>query len=193
MYTGLYRTLVKQLVIDKLLPFLHSIGGRDTTSFVFNIGKGKWYRHGTKIPFPNLLTLGEQGLNTELTEAMLKEAKQLLAAVYSYQGESIANIRTHKFLSSKSVLLKSLPPTDSAFEQHVKHAVYATIVDKSSHLATPTLPDPMNYGWNDMDGSYLPVTTMSLQWPENMNAKLSCACKKGCSYICSCKKRGVQR
>ena len=109
---------------------------------------------------PHLLALGKQGLNTKLTEVMLKEAKQLLDAVYPYHDESIDNIRTQKFLSSKSVLLKSLPPTDSAFEQQVKYALNATILDKSSHLAALRLPDPVNYGWHEKTGSLIPVTTI---------------------------------
>ena len=44
-------------------------------------------------------------------------------------------------------LLKTLPPTKAAFEEQVKRAAYATIIDKTSHQSMPRLPSPSEFGW----------------------------------------------
>ena len=104
----------------RLLPFLHSIGGRDITSFLYGIGKGTWVKCGKELRLTALSSLGEELF--EITDEMLIEAKQLLLLVYGGKLEdiSIAQIRAQKFLNSKSTLLKVLPPTKSAFEEHIK-------------------------------------------------------------------------
>ena len=84
----------------------------------------------------------------ECTEIVMNEAKLLLKAVYGFGEDAlIGDMRAQKFLTSKSLLLKTLPPTESAFEHHVKRAAFATIIDKTAHIGQPTLPLATDYGW----------------------------------------------
>ena len=87
----------------------------------------------------------------------------------NFQGSDISSLRAHKFLSSKSTVLKLLPPTEDAFIQHLKRASLATIVDKQAHRARPKVPTPQP------------------PWPEHMSKSLSCSCNRNCS----CARRSI--
>ena len=88
-------------------------------------------------------------------------------------------------------MLKLLPPTKDAFEQHIKRACLATIIDKSAHIAKPNLPPFTDYGWLRKDDEYIPLKTQVPAWPEGMKEKAACTCTKGCSKNCGCSKRGI--
>ncbi len=139
----------------KILPFLHSISGRDITSFVFNVGKVNWLRHGFKRELCALSKLGETEQN--VTDDMIKEATTLLTSTYGQPDDTIDEIRVQRFLTSQSMLLKMLPPTVGAFMQHLKRAAYATIVDRSSHEQHPTIPNPEEFGWMKDDSLMIPI------------------------------------
>jgi hypothetical protein len=179
----------------QLLPFIHSISGRDTTSFLYGIGKGSWIAQSKELNMPALASLGENEAREDVTPIMLDEATQLLKAVYGGKGVdqdlSIAEMRTQKFLNSRSSLLRIIPPTGPSFEQHVYRAAYATLVDKSAHIQQPDLPPFTRYGWKLEEGVALPVTTTHPQWPDKMDMKMGCQCVKGCKVNCSCRKRGI--
>ena len=42
--------------------------------------------------------------------------------------------RVYTFLNNKYTLLKVLPHTEGAYEQHLKRAALATAIDKSAHI-----------------------------------------------------------
>ena len=72
----------------RLLPFLHSIGGRDTTSFFYGVGKAAWVKCAKEVKLEALLTLGEDVF--EVTDEIMHESKQLLSMVYG--GKLNSNI-----------------------------------------------------------------------------------------------------
>ena len=45
--------------------------------------------------------------------------------------DTLATLRTQKYVAAKSGLLMNLPPTDDALEQHIKRSALATIITKS--------------------------------------------------------------
>ena len=133
-----------------------------------------------------------------MTPEVLNEATKLCIQVYSKKDDDfddLPTLRAHNFLTHKSAsLLKLLPPTEDAFTQHVKRSALATIIDKRSHIATPTIPPYTHFGWTggaEIGTPLVPKLSTSDPWPQQMSKALSCNCKKGCARNCSCAKRGV--
>lgn len=175
-----------------LLPFLHSISGRDISSHLYGIGKATWLAKAKKMQLPSLHAFGED--MHDISDEMIDEALALLKAVYGYKNDKdLAHIRTQKFLgtSANSRLLKTLPPTEAAYKEHVRRAAYATLIDKTCHEGIPALPPMEDFGWKTDGEIPLPVLSTLVPWPEVMTKKLSCKCKKGCKRNCSCKSRKV--
>ena len=54
-----------------------------------------------------------------------------------FEGYDLVKRRVYTFLNNKYILLKVLPPTENAYEQHIKRAALATAIDKSSHIYKP--------------------------------------------------------
>ena len=92
-----------------------------------------------------------------------------------------------------NTVLKSLPPTEDAFMQHLKCAALATIIDKTAHQAEPNLPSAEDYGWTLKDGIFVPITMATSSWPQDINKGISCGCKTVpfCSKNCACGKQSV--
>ena len=70
---------------------------------------------------------------------------------------SLSDARANKFLTNKATLLKLLPPTENVFVLHLKRAIYATIIDKTAHIAKPNYLDIEDYGWALKDEILVPV------------------------------------
>ena len=63
---------------------------------------------------------------------------------------------------------EKLPPTESTLELKVLRAYYTALTWKSSHISSPILPNPEEYGWkwNDSNKTYDPVMTTNPPAPE---------------------------
>ena len=76
-------------------------------------------------------------------------------AVYASKADhqedfDLGKLRVYTFLNNRSTLLKLLPPSEDAFEQHLKRAALATMIDKTAHIANPDLPRFSDYGWGPL-------------------------------------------
>ena len=94
-------------------------------------------------------------------------------------------------MNNKSTLLKLLPQTEVAFQQHLKRAALATFTDKNTHRPVCKHLDINEYGWKYE--SLVPVTVPILHptWPSTINDTLSYHCSKGGPRQCSCAKRSL--
>ena len=105
-----------------------------------------------------------------LTEAVKNHVRNLVISVYTRHVDnlenSLAEIRSNKFLNNKSTLLKLLPPTEETFIQHLKRAMPTTIIDKFAHFPKPIIPLLDNYRWTVTESKVVPVTSTSPMWPE---------------------------
>ena len=186
----------------RILPFIHSVSGRDPTSFPFNTGKKAWLLKAERLDLSALEALGEEPTDIHVTDEVIAQARELFIAVYSsvhddFSGSDLSLLRMYKFLNSKSVLMKVLPATEDAFLLHVLRAALTTIIDKSAHISKPDIPALDQYGWElvpSKDGSSFipkPIPSTLPPWPEQMPPKQKCGCTKGCKSNCSCRKIGV--
>lgn len=180
----------------KALPFIHSLSGRDTTSYTFFQGKKKWFNQATKVNVSSLAGYAECPTDWTITDEVAMQARNLLMAVYgrATHGNAISalrQLRAHKFLHNNTPVLKMLPPTEAAFTQHLKRAALATLIDKRATVAKPVLPPLEQFGWDCTGAQFKPVPSTGPMWPAEMLRALTCNCKKGCSKNCPCEKRNV--
>ena len=179
-----------------VLPFIHSLSGRDITSYPYFIGKKSWLAASKLTDIENLEDFADEAENVAIADKLKNQARDLLIVVYTKKidmmGSSLAQVRTNKFLNNRSTLLKLLPPTEGAFKEHLKLSALAVAIDKQSHIAKPILPCLDNYGWTVKDANLVPVLTKEPLWPPEMTKSVSYGCTKRCTRNCSCAKKDVQ-
>ena len=86
-----------------------------------------------------------------------------------------------------------LPPTERAAHFHILR-VHLQVVQWHTFMATEL--SPLQWGWNLVDGKYMPIPTDMLPAPEDMMSVLSCKCKtttkSPCgTLLCSCRRNGM--
>ena len=117
----------------------------------------------------------------------VNEATTLVLKAYGGHSEDIATLRTGKYLAGKGSL-KCLPPTDNAFQQHLKRVSLATHVMKNSHVANPEFPSDTEYSWQSDNVSLMPVTMTIEPWPHDLPQSFNYKYRNGCKNNCSCGK-----
>jgi hypothetical protein len=113
----------------RALSFIHSLSGRDTTSYPFFTGKKAWFKTSMGLDLPALQEFGENS-SYSLSEDVKNQARDLTIAVYASKADhsedfDLAKLRVFKFLNNRSTLLKLLPRTENAFGLHLKRAALA--------------------------------------------------------------------
>ena len=91
----------------------------------------------------------------------------------------------------KERTLENCPPTNDAFLQHVKRAIYqGAFCWGSLDQKTQVLPDPTKYGWKLSDGQMIPHWTEELS--KICREIIQCKCKKSCAKgRCKCTKNNI--
>ena len=132
------------------LPFIHSLSGRDFTSYPYFISKKGWLLANCKLDIQVLADYGETqdlGLPDELMRQVTRLAVAVQCKLVLTEDEvNLAQIRATKFLHNKSVMRKMLPATEEAFLQHVLRAALAVLIDKQSHVARHNIPGYHEFG-----------------------------------------------
>ena len=181
--------------ICKALVGFHSFTGCDQT--------GRFYGHSKLSCWKvfiacNETTLGAfQELRDTLTDNVRTGLEQFVMKLYcgkkSLSVSDLAELRWRMF-SKYQCESEKLPPTKSTLEQKILRAHYTALTWKSSHISSPILPNPEEYGWkwNDSNKTYDPVMTNNPPAPETIIELSMCQCKTGCSnQRCRCKKNDL--
>ena len=96
--------------------------------------------------------------------------------------------------SKKQAESDRLPSTLGILKKKVSRAHYITLLWKSAHINSPSLPYPNNYGWlfNKKDHVFEPVMTSLAPAPESIIHLTVSSCKTNCSTNrCKCLKNGL--
>ena len=105
------------------LPFFHAISGKDDTSFIFGLGKKKMWKVFSKLNIQPFSKFPNEEISDTITipNSLIGASNQLLVKAYGgREDDTLATLRTQKFLSGSSGTLLGLPPTEDAFMQHIK-------------------------------------------------------------------------
>lgn len=172
----------------QLLP-LHAATGCDTVSYPY--GKGK-------VAALNLLLKHDMDFLDSIGNASVKDdelvqtGQHLFSLLYGMKDPHSMNYIRHKLFTTKintSSRLRSLPPTDDAFVQHIKRAHLQARIWKCAETKDPQ-EDITKYGWIVRDGKPCPSPGITTAGPREVMEVVACSCatEKPCAFQkCSCK------
>ena len=139
------------------LPAAHAISGCDTTSSLFKIGKRTAY-NTLVVNIADMLSLAELGQSSDVTKGLPTATKYALL-LYGVKGRSCQSLNRLRYnYAGKSDKSASLfPPTDDAFEQHIRRVNYQVAIWTHSHEAKPDLWNSDGNGWQLRNNKLEPV------------------------------------
>lgn len=143
--------------VSRCLPASHAISGCDTTSSFFKIGKRTAYSKLMQN-IGHLASLSRLGQTSD-TSNVISTATQYALSLYGSKNKSCHTLDQLRYIyactSDKPACL--FPPTDDAFQQHLKRANYQVAIWTNSHVAKPELWNPNGNGWQLKDNKLEPV------------------------------------
>jgi hypothetical protein len=143
----------------EILPAVHALTGCDTTA-IFGIGKKSVFKL-IKFSSAELSDLSE----LKDPESSICVARKVVAKLYDPKAKynschtNLNKLRV-RLATSKDCSLARIPPSKSAFRQHVLRASIQTKMWMTSHQAKPPVASPYDYGWQK--GSNGPTQFCSL-------------------------------
>jgi len=176
----------------KALLAVHALSGCDSVSSLFGKGKKSAFEVVQKsLALQKALQvfLEPHALKMELFEA----GRSFLLHLYGCGNSKTLEAARYKLYLKKVTTmgiksdfdLSSLPPTTSAAQFHILRA-YHTVQQWMGKKLPPT-----EFGWTKTGNCLVPVVMKAKFAPEFVLNMIKCACKKGCSGKCSCKKSGL--
>ena len=182
----------------RALPFFHAFSGCDCVSSFFNQGKCKlwdrWQDYEDNITLTHVFS-ELSSRPTTITEEQLLVLEKFILFVYYPQLIGPADLDTQRmreFEFSTSNSLRLIPPSKSGLVQHIKRASYEAGWIAYQCIQNIELPDPKEWGWNFINGVYLP------RWQENPNpidaliVTSTCSCVMSKCNKCICSKHNLQ-
>ena len=143
------------------LPFIHSLSGRDITSYPYFTSKNGWLLSSCKLDIQALADYGETqdlGLPDELMRQVTRLAVVVQCKLVITEDEvNLVQIRATRFLHNKSVMLTMLPATDGSFLQHVLRVALVVLIDEQLHVARPNIPEYLEFGWIQNGSRFVPL------------------------------------
>ena len=186
--------IVQQLgpQVAKALAMFHAITGCDVSFFV---GKGKMSAWDTWKVYPAaidaFLDLG--AMPNRVTDARMSVIERFVVILY-YRTSVLNQVNEARqdLFSKQSRTLENIPPTQAALLQHTMHACYqAGHIWRQALTSQPTLPSPVEWGWEKDGQSWKPFWTTLPQVKETCYELIHCGCKKGCRAQCKCCKASL--
>lgn len=176
------------------LPFFHAFTGCDQVSYFSQVSKGSAWKIWDLFDdiTPIFEKLSCQPSFTEVEES-LPIIERFTVLLYNRTSNCLTTNECRKDLFCKGRSIDSIPPTSAALSKHVLRSSYiAGYVWDQSIIANQVLPDPEEWGWKIVDGSFIP------HWSDLPDAtvasrqliKCSCNPEKGCKGRCKCLKSG---
>ena len=177
---------------------LHAIGGCDTTSALYGIGKGvmwkKMCNNDEAGPLCNVLE-SESASHEDVEVAGLK----LMALLYGGKLTDCLNHLRYKAymnMTASSTLPprpERLPLTENSAKYHLYRAHLQAVLWKSLMRSDIS---PVEWGWTVNENQYVPLSTDNPAAPDEVLNVVRCKCKlsspRPCTtQLCSCIKHGL--
>ena len=177
----------------KNILLCHALSGCDVVSGIHGIGKTKLIKSSILEDFDYNAIFTDP--HSEIDD-IVRAGEEIVLKMYgkAHKCTSLDELRGTMFkrkLHSKSTKRKvdprTLPPSSDALKYHSLRAYHA-IQEWLGHS-----PDPLKFGFHDVDGSFEPITFTSPIAPEILMKTIVCNCQKSkCSSgRCSCKSYGL--
>ena len=172
----------------------HALGGCDTTSSIYGLGKGSLLKKIMKCE--SVTSAIDTVQDTNATQIEVAEAgMQLMVMMYGgKQSDKLNEMRYTTYChlaatSTSSPKPEKLPPTERAAFFHILRVHIQAVRWKT--LNADEL-DPLDWGWKIENGKLIPIMTDQQAAPDSLLNVIRCKCKTGCtSNLCSCRKNGL--
>ena len=188
------------------LPAIHGMTGCDSTSSFKKIGKRRAFtvlvQHADSLP-----GLAKIGTSSSLEDS-LSDARQYALLLYNFKSLAAngGSLDEARYLTASQTDKSCIyfPPTEDAFEQHMKRVNYQCAIWCRSHEAKPDLWGPNGNGWkmNPKSDHLEPVMYLSDAAPlevrdlihlyctdQDCDSLNKCPCRQSglnCTDLCSC-------
>ena len=177
----------------KALIGLHGFTGCDTTRKFRKKGKLTWWKSFEKAPSRTVDAFCSLGGEKNLDDQFIAELVGFVCNLYckKYKVADLAEARWHIFRSS-TMKIDNLPPTKSAFIQHIKRSNFQCRIWKQAANAIQDIDDPEKHGWRKENECYHAIGFDGEVAPSDIIQLIKCGCKTGCAgFICRCKKNDL--
>lgn len=199
--SGNLRTILIQSVKKCLGPaackqilVLHSLGGCDTTSSIYGMGKGTVFRKLSSVSSSDALCAVLQDEKSSV-EDVHRAGLVLIRLLYCKTAEeSLDKLRYTAYckIAAESPIMprpEKLPPTEGAAFKHIERAHLQAVRWKT--LKSDAM-DACLWGWKKQGDVLMPVMTDMPVAPDDILKVVRCKCKTGCrSTLCSCRKNSL--
>ena len=174
--------------------FIHAFLGCDTTSRLYDIGKGTSL---SKFKASSMFREQAKVFNSDSasTRDVVDAGEKALLLVYNGKlTDSLDSLRHKRFcekVASKTSHVKpqSLPPTSAAAKYHSLR-VYLQVQEWKGFADGL---HPADWRWQECEEGFVPLQTSLPPAPEYLLQVIRCNCQTDCSTLrCSCKKHNIE-
>ena len=179
--------------VCEAILFIHAVGGCDTTSRLYGIGKGtplKKYA-SSKVFQDSSKVFNRADVSVE---QIAEAGERALVVIYGGKiTDNLNSLRYKKFCektASKSshILSQSLPPTTASARYHSLR-VYLQV----QQWRGVTILKPVEWGWRLTDDHLVPNMTDLPPAPDRILHVIHCGCSTDCSSgRCTCRKNNLE-
>ena len=125
----------------------------------------------------------------------LRSPSPIMAPVIMYSRTSPhqdVNHARQSMFSQGTRSIESIPPTQAAFEQHVKRAAFQAgqVWGRTLH-PMQELPSATDWGWNLSSDGWIPTWSTLPEASKACNELIKCGCKNACRGLCKCTKANL--
>ncbi|KAJ8377976.1 hypothetical protein AAFF_G00249660 [Aldrovandia affinis] len=150
--------------LSSMLLSTYILTGCDTVSYLYRRGKKLAYKTAVDH-LEDLLPLcryGDPGESLDVKEDVVTAARQYMVSLYERSDFSgnLDALQAHLFGNIKGDM-RYLPPTEDAFQLHLRRALHQLAVCKRAHMSQPTYPVATDFGRELVSDQREPVSTPS--------------------------------
>ena len=103
--------------------------------------------------------------------------------------KTLAEVRMYLY-KQKNTSCEKIPPTIGSFYNHILRTFHQIRQWATSGGAVIDVRDPLEYGWEENNGNYIPAKTTNAFAPSFLVELISCNCMKCYKKSCSCQSNG---
>ena len=179
---------------SRALPFWVALTGCDSISSIrgrskrtaFNI----WKKSSPSLT-ETMIELTENPFSRIDVETTQFKALESYAILLYGSGADTLNGLRNEIFCHRNQNPEMLPPTQDAFVQHFRRAVYQAGIWACANIAEINPPDPCDYGWKNHNNRLQPLWISIAEVRSACQELVKCSCKNVCATACGCRKKSL--
>ena len=176
------------------LPLWVSLTGCDSTSSLRGRSKrtafNTWKKSEDAVTQAMVHLMQHPFTTLRVDSGQFKVLEAFFVAMYGGAVESI-NEQRKKIFCQRNQNPEVMPPTQNALFHHYQRALYQASVWASAHLNEINAPDPLQFGWRQLEKRLLPLWMSIPDVSAACQELIKCGCQKAFGKACTCKKHSL--